>query len=177
MREGKSDIPTCEWYHRRETWYHHMYVISDLPSKISHSTLISDLMIQGLNPCIKRKSHRKLVWFFLNHWYQRVGRCDFMNQPSFHSFHSFHLGWFMKSHLPTCWYQWFRKNHTRVSVWFPIIKICSRGIKYKCCQLGQHKNSITQSKVGPQSCGVISKWQIKHFSKPWNQRLAKVETN
>ena len=25
------------------------------------------------------------------------------------------------------------------------IKICSRGIKYKCCQLGQHKNSITQS--------------------------------
>ena len=37
------------------------------------------------------------------------------------------------------------------------IKICSRGIKYKCCQLGQHKNSIIQSKVGPQSCGVISK--------------------
>ena len=39
----------------------------------------SDWMIQGFNPCIKRKSHRKLVRFFLNHWNQQVGRCVLLN--------------------------------------------------------------------------------------------------
>ena len=34
----------------------------------------------------------KRVVYFLNHINQLVGRCDFLNQPSFRSFHSLHLG-------------------------------------------------------------------------------------
>ena len=41
--------------------------------------LKSNLMIQGFNPCIKRKSHCKLVRFFLNLFYQLVGRCILLN--------------------------------------------------------------------------------------------------
>ena len=35
ITEGKSDITTCEWYHRREIWYHHMCVISQKGDLIS----------------------------------------------------------------------------------------------------------------------------------------------
>ena len=82
--------------------------------------LKSNLMIQGFNPCIKRKSHRKLVRFFLNRFNQLVGRCVLLNHHSFRSLHSLHSWWFSRTHLPTRWYQWFRKYHTRLSVGFPI---------------------------------------------------------
>ena len=95
-------------------WYHTLNLISPWIK------LISNLMIQGFNPCIKRKSHRKLVWYFLNHFNQLVGRCVLLNHHSFRSLHSLHSWWFSRTHLPTRWYQWFRKYHTRLSVGFPI---------------------------------------------------------
>ena len=73
-------------------WYHTLNLISPW------IRLISNLMIQGFNPCIKRKSHRKLVWYFLNHF----------------------------NHLPTCWYPWFRKYHTHLLVGFPIVYLYLR---------------------------------------------------
>ena len=108
------------WYHTAVVyqfpplWYHTLNLIS------TWIKLISNLMIQGFNPCIKRKSHRKLVWYFLNHFNQLVGRCVLLNHHSFRSLHSLHSWWFSRTHLPTCWYQWFRKYHTRLSVGFPI---------------------------------------------------------
>ncbi len=47
-------------------WYHTLNLISPWIK------LISNLMIQGFNPCIKRKSHRKLVWYlciYIFMWY------------------------------------------------------------------------------------------------------------
>ena len=46
-----------------------------------------------------------------------------VNSHSFRSLHSLHSWWFSRTHLPTRWFQWFRKNHTRVSVWFPIVHL------------------------------------------------------
>ena len=67
------------WYHTAvgyqfpPLWYHTLNLISPW------IRLKSNLRIQGFNPCIKRKSHRKLVRFFLNHWNQQVGRCVLLN--------------------------------------------------------------------------------------------------
>ena len=143
------------WYHTAvgyqfpPLWYH------TLNLKSPWIRLKSNLMIQGFNPCIKRKSHRKLVWYFLNHFNQLVGWCLLLNHHSFRSLHSLHLWWFSRTHLPTRWYQWFRKYHTRLSVGFPIIYclltkldtiyiyIVSGHLKYFCnCVFGHNLPDI-----------------------------------
>ena len=75
----------------------------------------------------KRKSHHKLVWYFLNHFNQLNGRCVLLNHHSFQSLHSLHSWWFSRTHLPTRWYQWFRKYHTRLLVGFPIVTLVLKG--------------------------------------------------
>ena len=107
ITEGKSDINTCEWYHRKfsllwnhtTVWFQFSLLWNHTPDLKSpwitlnqtEITLKSDLMIQGLNPCIKRKSHRKLVWFFwITEINALVGVISWINPRSTH-FTSFHL--------------------------------------------------------------------------------------
>ena len=109
------------------SWYQMISVGYQFPPLWYHTLNLKSpwmihLMIQGFNPCIKRKSHRKLVWYFLNHF----------------------------NHLPTCWYPWFRKYHTHLLVGFPIVYLYLRTyyicLYFKCnngfCFLFNSKYSI-----------------------------------
>ena len=87
------------------------------------------------NPTVKR------VWFFLNHWNQRVGRCVLLNHHECREWNDRNEWWFSRTHRPTSWLKWFRKNHTSlrwdflliqelnpeslglISVWFSVIQV------------------------------------------------------
>ena len=130
--ESDWNQPESPWIRLKSTWITLNQLESDWNQPESPwITLKSNLMIQGYNSCIKRKSHRKLVRFFQNHFNQLVGQCVLLNHHSFRSFHSLHSWWFSRTHLPTRWFQWFRKNHTRLTVGFPIV--CTSLYDYECC--------------------------------------------
>ena len=68
------------------------------------------------NPTVKR------VWFFLNHWNQRVGRCVLLNHHEWREWNDRNEWWFSRTHRPTSWLKWFWKNLTSLRWDFLLIQ-------------------------------------------------------
>ena len=64
----------------------------------------------------------KRVWYFLNHWYQRVGRCVLLNHHEWRECNDRNEWWFSRTHRPTSWLKWFRKYHTSLRWDFLLIQ-------------------------------------------------------
>ena len=101
----QGDIRFRVWYHRGGNWY---------PTDINWYQLISTDIIG--NPTDKR------VWYFLNHWYQRVGRCVLLNHHEWRECNDRNEWWFSRTHRPTSWLKWFRKYHTSLRWDFLLIQ-------------------------------------------------------
>ena len=64
----------------------------------------------------------KRVWFFLNHWNQQVGRCVLLNHHEWRECNDRNEWWFSRTHRPTSWLKWFRKNLTSLRWDFLLIQ-------------------------------------------------------
>ena len=64
----------------------------------------------------------KRVWYFLNHWYQRVGRCVLLNHHEWRECNDRNEWWFSRTHRPTSWLKRFRKNLTSLRWDFLLIQ-------------------------------------------------------
>ncbi len=62
------------------------------------------------------------MWFFLNHWNQRVGRCVLLNHHEWRECNDRNEWWFSRTHRPTSWLKWFRKYHTSLRWDFLLIQ-------------------------------------------------------
>ena len=62
------------------------------------------------------------MWFFLNHWNQRVGRCVLLNHHEWRECNDRNEWWFSRTHRPTSWLKRFRKNLTSLRWDFLLIQ-------------------------------------------------------